>query len=67
MEADDNCLTSDVTLTKINNFLEEALHSSCEGIIVKSLDVDTGYSPSKRSDSWLKVLCDTYLHIWFFY
>ncbi|KAH9739194.1 DNA ligase 6 [Citrus sinensis] len=58
VEADDNCLTSDVTLTKINNFLEEALHSSCEGIIVKSLDVDAGYSPSKRSDSWLKVKRD---------
>ncbi|KAL9427711.1 hypothetical protein AB3S75_029819 [Citrus x aurantiifolia] len=58
VEADDNCLTSDVSLTKINNFLEEALHSSCEGIIVKSLDVDAGYSPSKRSDSWLKVKRD---------
>lgn len=63
MEVDDNRLMSDVTLTKINNFLEEALHSSCEGIMVKSLDVDAGYSPSKRSDSWLKVLSDTYLHI----
>ncbi|KDO63180.1 hypothetical protein CISIN_1g0010451mg, partial [Citrus sinensis] len=52
VEGDDNCLTSDVSLSKINNFLEEALHSSCEGIIVKSLDVDAGYSPSKRSDSW---------------
>lgn len=58
VEVDDNCLMSDVTLIEINNFLEEALHSSCEGIIVKSLDIDAGYSPSKRSDSWLKVKRD---------
>ncbi|GAY43819.1 hypothetical protein CUMW_077510 [Citrus unshiu] len=43
VEGDDNCLTSDVSLSKINNFLEEALHSSCEGIIVKSLDVKRDY------------------------
>ncbi|KAG5051251.1 hypothetical protein JHK87_003449 [Glycine soja] len=43
------------TLTKINAFLEDALCSSCEGILVKTLDVDAGYSPSKHSDKWLKV------------
>ncbi|EOA33487.1 hypothetical protein CARUB_v10019664mg [Capsella rubella] len=46
------------TLNKINAFLEEAFHSSCEGIMVKSLDVDGGYCPTKRSDSWLKVKRD---------
>lgn len=56
MEADDAFFIRDPTLTRINSFLEEALHSSCEGIMVKSLDTDAGYSPSKRSDSWLKVV-----------
>lgn len=55
VEADDACLTCEATLTKINAFLEDALRSSCEGIMVKTLDVDAGYSPSKHSDKWLKV------------
>ncbi|TKY64827.1 DNA ligase 1 [Spatholobus suberectus] len=58
IEADDACLTCEATLTKINAFLEDALRSSCEGIMVKTLDVDAGYSPSKRSDKWLKVKRD---------
>ncbi|KAG4378181.1 hypothetical protein GLYMA_18G292900v4 [Glycine max] len=58
VEADDACLTCEATLTKINAFLEDALRSSCEGIMVKTLDVDAGYSPSKRSDKWLKVKRD---------
>lgn len=56
MEADDACLGNEVSLTRINSFLEDAFHSSCEGIMVKCLDVDAGYSPSKRTDTWLKVL-----------
>ncbi|KAK9951173.1 hypothetical protein M0R45_006631 [Rubus argutus] len=58
VEADDACLTSEATLSKINSFLENAFLSACEGIMVKSLDVDAGYSPSKRSDTWLKVKRD---------
>ncbi|XP_031253256.1 DNA ligase 6-like [Pistacia vera] len=58
VEAEDAILTSEVTLAKINNFLEIALHSSCEGIMIKSLDIDAQYSPSKRSDTWLKVKRD---------
>ncbi|XP_057436491.1 DNA ligase 6 isoform X2 [Lotus japonicus] len=58
IEADDACLTSEATLTKINAFLEDALRSSSEGIMVKTLDDDAGYSPSKRSDRWLKVKRD---------
>ena len=57
MEADD-ASTNEATLTKINLFLEEAFRSSCEGIMIKSLDIDAGYSPSKRTDTWLKVLYD---------
>ncbi|WVZ07015.1 hypothetical protein V8G54_020361 [Vigna mungo] len=58
IEEDDACLACEATLTKINTFLEEAIHSSCEGIMVKTLDVEAGYFPSKRSDKWLKVKRD---------
>lgn len=56
VEEEEADLANEATLTRINSFLEEALQSSCEGIMVKSLDHDAEYSPSKRSDSWLKVL-----------
>ncbi|CAN0896643.1 DNA ligase 6 [Linum grandiflorum] len=42
----------------MNSFLEDAWRCSCEGIMVKTLDEDAGYSPSKRADSWLKVKRD---------
>ena len=54
VEANDACLTSEATLTTINSFLEDALQFSREGIMVKSLDTDAGYLPSKRGDTWLK-------------
>ncbi|KAJ9562234.1 hypothetical protein OSB04_007394 [Centaurea solstitialis] len=55
VEVDDAYVTNEATVTKMNKFFDDAFHSSCEGIMVKSLDVDAGYLPSKRSDSWLKV------------
>ncbi|KAK9116185.1 hypothetical protein Sjap_015132 [Stephania japonica] len=58
VEAKDASSSSDATLGKINSFLEGAFSSSCEGIMVKSLDVDAGYTASKRSDTWLKVKRD---------
>nr|GMD51989.1 DNA ligase 6 isoform X1 [Ipomoea batatas] len=58
VEADDSSTDNEATLTRINCFLNDALQSSCEGIMVKSLDVDAGYTPSKRSDAWLKVKKD---------
>ncbi|KAL6007403.1 hypothetical protein ACLOJK_032900 [Asimina triloba] len=58
VEAKEACLNNEATLSKMNSFLEEAFNSSCEGIMVKSLDVDAGYAASKRSDSWLKVKRD---------
>ncbi|KAF8113632.1 hypothetical protein N665_0047s0038 [Sinapis alba] len=58
MGAEEAYLDNQDTLCKINAFLEEAFQSSCEGIMVKSLDIDAGYCPTKRSDSWLKVKRD---------
>ncbi|XVF71531.1 hypothetical protein PTKIN_Ptkin12aG0045500 [Pterospermum kingtungense] len=58
VEANDACLTCEATLTRMNSFLEDALQFSCEGIMVKSLDIDAGYLPSKRGDTWLKVKRD---------
>ncbi|TYK28629.1 DNA ligase 1 isoform X3 [Cucumis melo var. makuwa] len=58
IEKDDACLNCESTLIKLNCFLGDAFHSSCEGIMVKSLDVDAGYFPSKRTDTWLKVKRD---------
>lgn len=55
MEADDAGEDNEVTLSKISAFFEDAFHSSCEGIMAKTLDIDAGYFPSKRADSWLKV------------
>uniref|UniRef100_A0A1J3IAR9 DNA ligase n=1 Tax=Noccaea caerulescens TaxID=107243 RepID=A0A1J3IAR9_NOCCA len=56
--AEEASLDNQDTLLKINAFLEEAFQSSSEGIMVKSLDADAGYYPTKRSDSWLKVKRD---------
>ncbi|CAO2825368.1 unnamed protein product [Amaranthus hypochondriacus] len=58
IEADEALPDSEDALKKINIFLEDAFKSSCEGIMVKSLDVDAGYYASKRADSWLKVKRD---------
>ncbi|CAO2178735.1 unnamed protein product [Urochloa humidicola] len=46
------------TLDRMNSFFKKACESSCEGIMLKTLDVDAGYSASKRCDSWLKVKRD---------
>ncbi|KAF3779845.1 DNA ligase 1 [Nymphaea thermarum] len=58
VEVDEACIGSEETSAKINSFLKNAIHNSCEGIIVKSLDVDAEYVPSKRTDTWLKVKKD---------
>lgn len=46
------------TLARMDTFFRNACQSSCEGIMLKTLDVDAGYSASKRCDSWLKVKRD---------
>ncbi|KAL0343398.1 UNVERIFIED_CONTAM: DNA ligase 6 [Sesamum angustifolium] len=56
--SEDADVKNEATLNRMNSFLNDAIHSSCEGIMVKSLDVDAGYTPSKRSDAWLKVKRD---------
>ncbi|CAH8257254.1 unnamed protein product [Arabidopsis lyrata] len=58
VEAEEASLNNQDTLSRINAFLGEAFQSSCEGIMVKSLDIDAGYFPTKRYDSWLKVKRD---------
>ncbi|KAF6137285.1 hypothetical protein GIB67_036322 [Kingdonia uniflora] len=58
VEAEDSSLGSEATLCKINSFLQDAFSSSCEGLIVKSLDVDARYVPSKRTNTWLKIKQD---------
>ncbi|GAB4832343.1 hypothetical protein Ancab_006359 [Ancistrocladus abbreviatus] len=55
---DGACVDRELALMKLNAFLEDAFRSSCEGIMVKSLDADAGYFPSKRADTWLKVKRD---------
>ncbi|GFQ01891.1 DNA ligase 1 [Phtheirospermum japonicum] len=58
VESQDADGNNEATLNRMNSFLDDALRYSCEGIVVKSLNVDAGYTPSKRSDAWLKVKRD---------
>ncbi|XP_042387905.1 DNA ligase 6-like isoform X3 [Zingiber officinale] len=57
VEADQAFTNNQVALDRVNLFFEEARNSSCEGIMVKTLD-DFGYSASKRCEAWLKVKRD---------
>ncbi|KAI5054917.1 hypothetical protein GOP47_0030062 [Adiantum capillus-veneris] len=50
--------TISTDLETIQTFLQDAVNHSCEGLIIKTLEKEATYEPSKRSNNWLKLKKD---------